>query len=1160
MAAPALVTPALALAESQNAGMNVNDGSSSKPQTPAFTDTLGKCTSYKHLGCLLAWWLVDEARWAAMDAATNSLAREILKSSVAGVRLSKRAKSATYPFREGELNEFIATFKTIGLKEAVSGKSLLRWAYNAWMFLAMFGLNFLSGSAPQLMAGRWAALEKQAATSIGAAVSRTIQRDSDFGAVTCEGWLKDMKSRAVSYSGEEVSTCHQLTWEQLESSLPPEEHGGSIDALSWVGPRTKEFLKNPKLLLRKPSDVVLPRMPGRVHVLESDRKKIALELVRRGICDWVPLSQVHEHDGVKILNGLFGVAKPTQLPDGRPVLRLIMNLTGSNGTQIQLEGGCTSLPGITSWQSIVMDQGESLSLYQSDMSSAFYLFRIPAIWKPFLAFNLVMDGAEINLDPHTRYAMACAVIPMGWMNSVGIMQEISEQLVDYGGLNVGNQIFRGRPLPRWFNEVLQQATTEDRTWFHVCLENFCAGERLLPGDADLKGKLCHDAAERAWSSAGVVSSAKKKVSAANQVTELGAEVSSDARTLGVSLEKLHRLAMGTLWLISQRTLNRKHIQIMVGRWIFALQFRRPAMSVFQNIWHFISGNEKVTDKLKAQVRSELLHMVLLSPLLHCHLGAGVQPHVVATDASQTGCAVGSSDKLTAEGVDYLQASNKLEWRGVATPEPILLISLFNGIGGCFRCYDLLGILPMGRIAVECDAGANRITSRRWPGTLFVTDIKAVTVDVVRSWSLAFLKVKEVHIWAGFPCTDLSSVKHGRLNLAGPNSSLFYEVPRVKSLVEQEFGNTVVVKYALENVASMDANAAQQISCEIGCVPYQLDPKDAVPMRRPRFAWVSEPLESTFHDIQVTPQKYWKEVCATADYPATSSWIEPGAAPQDMVLEDAGLTEKTKTRYYTALRKLLPYFERCENPDTLDDEISSWVKAMWKRGEPLLTIADGLCGLAYFEPWTKKRLPHSWKLYAVWRRIEVPARAPPLTEELVMSMAAFEVDGGRLEMASLMLLGFTCLLRTGELLQLTTADFALGTETGVCSLKNTKTGRRDASNEVVSITDMVTLETVPLLHFHERYKDTARLTWVFRYHDNFHGAAVLSRDRVGATRVEEAHNSKFLHPHLAFFPAHSATATMRHWLVEDVFTQWRGPDDRQPLLKFLTRAAANVTGT
>eukprot|EP00439_Symbiodinium_sp_Y106_P020205 s6574_g2.t1 len=102
-----------------------------------------------------------------------------------------------------------------------------------------------------------------------------------------------------------------------------------------------------------------------------------------------------------------------------------------------------------------------------------------------------------------------------------------------------------------------------------------------------------------------------------------------------------------------------------------------------------------------------------------------------------------------------------------------------------------------------------------------------------------------------------------------------------------------------------------------------------------------------------------------------------------------------------------------------------------------------------------------------------------------------------------------------------------------------------------------LEEVPLRHFHARYKSMSRLTWVFRYSDSFHGQKVLGDARVGATRVQDAHRSNFLHPMLAFFPPGAVNATMRHWLVEDVFTQWRAPDDRVPLSKFLNRVVASV---
>ena len=333
--------------------------------------------------------------------------------------------------------------------------------------------------------------------------------------------------------------------------------------------------------------------------------------------------------------------------------------------------------------------------------------------------------------------------------------------------------------------------------------------------------------------------------------------------------------MGTVWLLSQKFIHRKHLQIMAGRWVFVLQFRRPAMSGLHHVWKLIASTQHVTHRLRSLVRQELFQLVLLAPVLHCNLGAGVENHVVVTDASESGCAIASSGQLTPQGMDFLQATQKNEANGITTPQPILVISLFNGIGGAFRSYDIVGCLPMGRIAVECDSGANRICARRWPGTIFITDVREVDRALVRSWSRKYLQVEEVHVWAGFPCTDLSRVKFQRLNLEGPNSSLFWEVPRVLDLVQEEFGTSVKVKHALENVASMDEAAARDISQAIGSTPYLLDPCGAVPMRRPRFAWLSERLEETFADIEIVEHRYWNEVKATAPYPPTEVWIEPG---------------------------------------------------------------------------------------------------------------------------------------------------------------------------------------------------------------------------------------------------------------------------------------------
>ena len=672
-----------------------------------------------------------------------------------------------------------------------------------------------------------------------------------------------------------MDSCHVLTWEQVVPALPPEEHGGCIDALDWVGPQTRSFLLNPERLLKHESDVKLPRLPGRVHMLESDKIKISLELVRRRVCDWIPVSSVYEIQGHKVLNGVFGVRKTTLLSDGRPILRFIMNLTGSNSTQEQLEGGCNSLPSITSWQSIVVENSERLSLFQSDMCSAFYLFRLPGCWKKHLCFNIVLDGSLINLTPGVSYALCCSVIPMGWLNSVGIMQEISENLLHRAKLNSLGQVMRGKNLPLWFNAVLDEAVQTDKCWWHVYLDNFCAGERLVPQESALWGKACHQAAESAWREAGVVSSEKKRIADATVVTELGADIDGENLTLGVGLEKLMKIVVASLYLLAQPMLNKKHLQIVLGRWMFVMQFRRPGMSFFDKCWKVIGGSERVTSQMRQVIRGELWDAISCCFLLHCNLGAPCSDSIAASDASETGGAFAIAKELSDEGRDFLRAAEAMEKTEGGIAVPILVISLFNGIGGCFRAYDLAGILPLGRIACELDSGCNRVSQRRWPGTIFVKDVRSIDRELVRSWVRRFLKVVEIHLWSGSPCNDLSSARANRLNLEGPSSGLFFEVPRIWKLLEEEFGEEVIVKNLLENVASMDQQAALEISEAMGTFPYKVDCVGAVPMRRPRFAWSSIGLEGVFPDVTITQERYWREVTALSEYPLTSSWLEPG---------------------------------------------------------------------------------------------------------------------------------------------------------------------------------------------------------------------------------------------------------------------------------------------
>ena len=180
------------------------------------------------------------------------------------------------------------------------------------------------------------------------------------------------------------------------------------------------------------------------------------------------------------------------------------------------------------------------------------------------------------------------------------------------------------------------------------------------------------------------------------------------------------------------------------------------------------------------------------------------------------------------------------------------------------------------------------------------------------------------------------------------------------------------------------------------------------------------------------------------------------------LEAASLSDKTRARYYYALHKLEPWLDRVEDLISLDELCCDWVLRMWKRGEPLLVVGDGLSALHFFQPFTKRQIPHAWKLFATWRKVEVPSRAPPLTQQLVRSMSYYELDRGNIQMATLLVLGFHALLRTGEILSVRAADVLIGKDAAIVRLRSTKTSTRFAAHDAISSTDRIVLELLSYL--------------------------------------------------------------------------------------------------
>eukprot|EP00438_Fugacium_kawagutii_P009954 Skav231148 [mRNA] locus=scaffold4611:65775:69738:+ [translate_table: standard] len=705
-------------------------------------------------------------------------------------------------------------------------------------------------------------------------VRRVLKEDCNVD-WTFEDVEKDLKNRMISYTGEEVAAPEILTTSQVIPALPPATHGGSVELRNWLGGKCQWYLDHPHECITEDEGQPLPPLCAKVHVEPSERRNLAQLLVERRICDWVPEPEVMRYRGTKVLNGMFGVRKKGVASCGRPILRLIMNMIPSNSVHITLAGRVGRLPNICAWGHTVCEADELVTICQSDMSAAFYLFALPRGWKRQLCFNLSFTAHELGLEdrpPEEEQFLACGVLPMGWSSAVGVMQYVAEEVLFRNNLPKDAQVRGGTPLPAWITNSQAQCEGRGQVWWHVYLDNYASGEKRKWSDEPVGGAWQHSV-EDWWESAGISCSKEKSVVDAEQATELGAFISGKHRWMGASCERMLKNAKTTIWVVTQNRMKKKQVQIVMGRWIFVTQFRRPSMAQFQRVWEFVSC-EQWKKSLEDEAKREMLGALMGMGLYHISFTNPVEDLITCSDASSSGGAMAHASQLSDVGHSFV-ASQDTTFRGEKVP--IYVISLFNGIGACFRCYDVRGAILAGGLAVDIHKPGSRVTSRRWPWVDHWEDIRTLSRGAVEE-ILSRAEFEAIDIWAGFPCVDLSAVKWNRSNLRGSQSSLIYEAIRIIDIVKDLFPQCRV-RFIVENVSSMDVTARDQISELLGVQPYKLDPCCQVPLNRPRFCWTNLELSNS-GGIELIQKHGYVEVSMEAPWPLPSQWLDPESSQSD----------------------------------------------------------------------------------------------------------------------------------------------------------------------------------------------------------------------------------------------------------------------------------------
>lgn len=586
---------------------------------------LEKCSTMTSMGTMLAWGLI------------NGFAKE-LSSSAEPLRPPKRKPRTgelfPLPVMPPRMEEF--------LDNDAPADKLLSLAVRSWVAVCCAATNVLYGCTTQGFSRQPGKVHTAALEDMADKIGRFLTGDST-PEVGFDEVIKDLKNKKVSYSGEEISQPFPLSCSQIIKGLPPVGHGGSIQVLPFLQGRTKFLMENPLESLLPPSERGGSPVTAKVHIKRGEEQAVFDLLCERGVICWVPEETAFSDVRGTYLSGLFGVTKPNKYTDdGQPILRVITNLIPANGLFSMLRGDIDYLPNATGWVPMAVSEGEQVVMNQSDMASAFYLFAVPHAWYPFFCLNYRTPGVRIGKDPKRFFRPAIRVLPLGWSSSVGVMQQVSREILLSQGMPRHLEFKKSGRVPPWFTQVIE-ASSPSRAWWQIYLDNFFSGERDPTGHGDLGFEL-QQIAMRAWDRVGVLSAADKQVLR----SKVGVRLDGVKGLLGASPARTLRTIWASIYLFQRGVWSKREAQVVLGRWVFLLQFRRAAMGSLSNCWRAIE--RKWPSKLDIEtLYRELWVLCGLAPLLQTDLEAKYDGMVTVSDASETGGAAAVSTGLSWSG-------------------------------------------------------------------------------------------------------------------------------------------------------------------------------------------------------------------------------------------------------------------------------------------------------------------------------------------------------------------------------------------------------------------------------------------------------------------------------------------------------------------------------
>ena len=451
---------------------------------------------------------------------------------------------------------------------------------------------------------------------------------------TAEELRSDLGRIRFDYSGEPVAIMEDLVAKDVIPCWPKPGQAGIQPASKFVSGPVKEWLENPQSTLLARSH--WPERPpkSRVRATDSEWEEIVRAGVERNMMREIPEHEIMRDQGGRlILNGAGAVPKYKEV-DGvvKKLQRFISILVPANTYQTHAPGDDTHLPYLGQMSMFQLESGQDVLVDSEDLTSCFNLFLLPEQWGGLMTFSKQVSGAVFGREASQKAWVAMKVVPMGWINSVSLMQTVVRTLVfEESRIPFSSEISKEKHFPAEVSSSLVYLDSYDEL---RKIQKEC--KSLLEGTKSERHVRFEETCRRHGLS---LNEGKRLIGAVTGSLQGG--------SFSASEDKLSSLVGYGAMLLSSEKVTEFELRHFAGKALFVLAFRRPAMATLEKIFYDIERCAQAGKALAPSpgTKEEIAMIVTLVPVLRMNLRAALDEEVTITDASPLGAGGGVSSEF-----------------------------------------------------------------------------------------------------------------------------------------------------------------------------------------------------------------------------------------------------------------------------------------------------------------------------------------------------------------------------------------------------------------------------------------------------------------------------------------------------------------------------------